>query len=120
MDLSLPLLLSIIIMSASGCATWRPYDRSELKSGLPLPNTLRATRQDSSRVAIVFPTVKSDTLYGRRNDRPIAVPLSDIVSLERERLNAGRTIAAVIGIPAVALGFTFLVLCMDSDCAPTY
>jgi hypothetical protein len=55
---SLPVLLSIIIKSALGCATWRPYDRSGLNSGLPLPSTLRATRPDSSRVAMVFPTVK--------------------------------------------------------------
>jgi len=75
MDLSLPpTLLSIMILSGSGCTTWWPYDRSTLNSGLPLPNTLRATRQDSSRVAMVFPTVKSNTLYGRRNDRPVAVP----------------------------------------------
>jgi hypothetical protein len=104
-----------------GCATWRAY---ELTPGpgveQSLPYRLRATREDSARIALTSPFVRADTLYGRVHGDTVAVPLEEIVGLERERISLGRTIGAVIGIPAVALGVTYLILCGDGECQPTY
>ena len=41
----------------------------------------------------------------------VGVPVAEIVHLERQRVHAGRTAAVVVGVPAVALGVTYVILC---------
>jgi hypothetical protein len=104
-----------------GCAIWRPYDAGPgLSPGQSLPYQLRATRADSSRLALTTPFVRADTLYGRVRGDTVGVPLAEIVRLERERVSPGRTAAVLIGVPAVALGVTYLIVCGSNDCSPDY
>lgn len=115
-----PLLL-VLAFAVAGCATWRPYDTTPaLGAGQSLPHRLRATRQDRTRVALTAPFVRADTLYGRVHGDTVAVPIAEITQLERERLNLGRTLGVVIGVPALALGVIYLIECGDSRCQPTY
>jgi hypothetical protein len=120
-------LLRIVTMSTAcllwGCVTWRPYEVGQDDGrGNAFPHLLRVTRHDSSRVVLTAPFVRDDTLYGLRRMRgdTLAFPMTQIVHLERERLSLGRTLAVGIGIPAAALGITYLVVCVDNDCSPGF
>jgi hypothetical protein len=64
--------------------------------------------------------VRADTLYGRMHGDKVAVPIAEIIGLERERLSLGRTLGVVIGVPVVALGVTYFILCGEGQCEPTY
>jgi hypothetical protein len=112
----------VLILALSGCFAWQPYDaNSTLAAGHSLPHRLRATRQDSTRIALTAPFIRSDTLFGRFHHDTVAVPLADIASLERERFSIWRMLGVTLGVPAAALGFTYLIVCGANDCQePTY
>ena len=118
-----PRLLAALLVSlpVSGCATWRSYEAGPgLSAGQSLPYYLRATREDSSRTVLTAPFVRADTLYGQRDRDLIAVPVAEIVHLERQRVNPGRTAALVFGVPAAALGLTYIFVCGSNDCNPGF
>jgi len=105
------------------CATWRSYELGpEVSAGKALPHLLRATRQDSSRVVLTAPFTRADTLYGRKRVRgdTVALPMTEIIHLERERLSLDRTLALTIGVPVVTLGVTYLLVCGSNDCNPGF
>ena len=114
-----PRLLAVLLLSlpVGGCATWRSYDAGPgLSAGQSLPYYLRATREDSSRTVLTAPFVRADTLYGGGDRERIGVPVAEIVHLERQRVNPGRTAALVFGVPAVALGVSYVILCGINSC----
>ena len=110
-----------MVLLVSGCVTWRPYD---LEPGPvaeeSLPYLLRATRHDSSRMVLTEPFVRADTLYGRIKRDTVSLPVTEILRLEREHLSLERTLAVAIGVPVMALGVTYLVVCGNNDCSPEY
>jgi hypothetical protein len=110
------------MLALIGCSAWRPYDaNAKLVAAQSLPHRLRATRQDSTRIALTAPFVRSDTLFGRFHHDTVAVPLSEIASLERERFSIWRTLGVTLGVPAAALGLTYLIVCGGVECEePTY
>ena len=118
------LLIAATVVALSSCASWRTYDSTgRLSPGQPLPYRLRATREDSSRIALNAPFVRSDTLYGRVHGDTVGVPLAAITRLERERINAGKTALAVVGVPVAGfavLGLTYLIVCGSEGCGPDY
>jgi len=112
--------LMVVTLGLGGCASWKAYDLAP-NADHTLPYRLRATRQDSTRIALTSPFIRGDTLYGRVQRDTVAVPMKEIAGLERERIDAGRTIGVVVGVPAVALGITYLILCTGGDgCQATY
>lgn len=114
-----PRLLAALLLSlpVGGCATWRSYDAGPgLSAGQSLPYYLRATREDSSRMVLTAPFVQADTLYGRSDGDRVGVPVAEIIHLERQRVHAGRTAAVVVGVPAVALGVSYVILCGINSC----
>ena len=84
------------------------------------PYTLRATLSDRSRLALTAPFVRADTLYGRVRGDTVGVPVAEVFGLERQRISPERTAAVLIGVPAVALGVTYLVVCGSNECSPDY
>lgn len=80
---------------------------------------VHATRPDSSRVELTAPFVRSDSLYGRVRADTVGVALADIANLERSRISPLRSAALVVGVPAVAFGFAYLVLC-EMSCEEGY
>jgi hypothetical protein len=110
------LLWGATALAMVACTTWQPLaqdlDRSRLAN---LPYSLRVTRTDGSRRAVLAPFVRGDTLFGRVARDTIAVPLAGIRHLERERFSAGRTTVLLLAIP-VALVVALRVHCGDSWC----
>ena len=104
----------------SGCASWHAYDSARaLHPGQSLPYQVRATRSDSSRIELTAPFVRSDSLYGRVRGDTVGVALADIATLERSRISPLRSAALVIGVPVVAFGLAFIVLC-EMSCESDY
>jgi hypothetical protein len=113
-------LLLILGLILGGCVSWRPYETGpSLGAKGHLPTSLRATRQDRSRLVLAAPFVRGDTLYGRLRDDTLGVPMGEIAGLEWERLSAGRTAGLLLGVPAV-LGLTYLAMCGSSQCEGDY
>jgi hypothetical protein len=115
-----PHLSVITALMLAACTTWQPLAQGS--AGAPparLPYSLRITRLDSSRVAVLAPFVRQDTLFGRKARDTLAVPLQQIRGLERERFSVARTAAVILAIP-VALVVVYLVECGNHRCSPTY
>jgi hypothetical protein len=115
-----PYLCVITALMLAACTTWQPLARGSI--GAPparLPYSLRITRLDSSRVAVLAPFVRQDTLFGRKGRDTLAVPLQHIRGLERERFSMGRTAAVILAIP-VALVVVYIFECGNHRCSPTY
>jgi hypothetical protein len=110
-----------MVLLVGGCVTWRPFDLEPSPSAdKSLPYLLRATRHDSSRIVLTAPFVRANTLYGRMRRDTVSLPVSEILRLERERLSLDRTLAIAIGVPVMALGVTYLVVCGSNDCNPGF
>jgi hypothetical protein len=113
-------LVFLLGLTLGGCVSWRPYEAgSSLSAKEHLPTSLRATRQDSTRLVLASPFVRGDTLYGRVGYDTLGVSMEEIVGLEWERLSAGRTAGLLLGVPAV-LGLTYLAMCGGSQCEGDY
>lgn len=107
----------------SGCVTWQPYELDpDAGPGRAVPHLLRVTQQDSSRIVLTAPFVRADTLYGLKRVRgdTLALPTTQITRLEHERLNLGRTLAVGLGVPALALGVAYYLVCVENDCSPGF
>jgi hypothetical protein len=112
--------LAVILLLLTGCYTWRPYEVGPmLIPGQSLPQHLRATRHDSTRVTLTAPFVRSDTLFGHLDGDTVAVPGPAIASLERLRFSIERTLGLAL-VPAAALGLGYLIVCGDRGCETHY
>ncbi len=110
-------------LSLAGCFSWRPWEpAAPLSPSAGLPYRLRATLGDSSRVQLTSPFVRADTLYGRSGPTrdTVALAVTEVRGLERERFSVWRTLGLTVGAPAVALVVLYAVICGDGDCKPTY
>jgi hypothetical protein len=64
---------------------------------LRMPTSLRVWAPDHEATVLAWPFVRADTLYGRSRGNTLSIPLSAVRRLERQRLEVGRTVAAVVG-----------------------
>lgn len=81
-----------------GCAHWEPYPLPAPAPEAPrLPTSLRVWAAARAPTVLVWPRVRADTLYGSSRGDTLAIPLSAVRRLERQRLDVGRTVAAVAG-----------------------
>jgi hypothetical protein len=112
--------LAVLVLLLTGCYTWQPYeDGRMLIAGEPLPDSLRATRRDSTRVTLSEPFVRSDTLFGYLHGDTVAVPVLDIARVQRLGFSTARTLGLAL-VPAAALGLTYLIICGNRGCEPHY
>ena len=109
-----------LLLLLGACATWQPYDApGTLQPNQNLPYQIRATRADSSRVALTSPFLKADSLFGRERGDTIGLPLADITQLERSRTSLWRTAVTLIAVPAVGLALAYVIVC-GSGCEADY
>lgn len=99
-------LLPAILLT--GCAHWESYPVPSAGGPSPrFPSSLRVTAEGAPAV-VVEPFVRADTLYGTSRGDSVAVALHTIQSLERQRLDGGRTFIAVFGGLTAWLGLGLL------------
>jgi hypothetical protein len=108
------------------CTSWQvePATPAELLG--KRPSMVRLTTSDSSRVVLLDPEVRGDTLYGHRQlpdqsraEQPEAIALAQVQEIAILRSDPTKTTLLVTGI-AVA---TFSTLCFLGDafgCGPDY
>jgi hypothetical protein len=77
---------------------------------------------DSSQVELTSPFVRADTLFGRSGPKrdTLALLVTEVRRLGRERFSIWRTLGVTVGAPAAALIAVFALVCGDGDCQPTY
>lgn len=109
-----------LLLLLGACATWQPYDApGPAQSDQNLPYRIRATRADSSRVALTSPFLKADSLYGREHGDTIGLALADITGLERSRTSVWRTAVTLLAVPVVGFALGYIILC-ESRCQTGY
>jgi hypothetical protein len=116
LSVALRCLSVITALMLAACTTWQPLARDSI--GAPparLPYALRITRMDSSRVTVLGPFVRQDTLFGRQARDTLAVPLEEVRSLDMARFSAVRTAAVLLAIP-VALVVAYTIECGHHRC----
>jgi hypothetical protein len=114
-----PYLSLIAALVLAACTTWQPLARDSTGAPLArLPYAVRITRLDSSRVALLAPFLRQDTLFGRRARDTLAVPLHQIRGVERQQFSVVRTAAAILAIP-VAFVIVYTIKCGDHRCGPS-
>jgi hypothetical protein len=88
----------LVVILLLGCSHWEPFPVPTPHAEAPrLPTSLRVWKSDHAATVLSWPLVRGDTLYGRSRGDTLAIPLSAVQRLERQRLEVGRTTAAVVG-----------------------
>jgi hypothetical protein len=86
----------VLLPLVTACTRWEPYVVSP-DPAPPLPSSLRVSTPSRTSLVLVQPFVQRDTLYGRSRGDTLGIELHVIDKLERPRLDASRTAAAVLG-----------------------
>ena len=109
--------LMLLSTQLAACTTWRVQQLAPARLMTERhPNSVRITRADQTRLVIAQPTIVGDTLIGAADvtrlgaGKPLHVAVDDIRLIETRQVDAGRTIALFLGVPAVAIA-TFMLLC---------
>ena len=98
-----------------GCVSWHPIGLAAgVSETRPLPFRVRVTRVDSSRVTVLAPFLRADTLYGRLAGDTIGIPLSAIGHAEREQTHLVLTAAVVLMAPIVFVATLYFISCGSS------
>lgn len=102
-------------MVLSGCQGWRA--QTNPTPGAQLANPARVTRTDGSVVVMRDAAVSRDSVAGTGEAGRVAIPLSEVRSIEARRMDGGRTALLTVGILAGLLG---LVVLAASNVPPSY
>ena len=98
------------VLGLAACTTWRPMpNRITPDDRATLPHGLRVTRSDGSRVVLLYPFFRGETLYGTWYRDTLAIPPDSISGVERERFSVLRTVALLAAIPLAAYAY----ICRD-------
>jgi len=101
----------VVCLLAQSCTSW------QTQPGAPgqvlaskTPERVRVNRPDGSRVELVHPVISGDTLSGNRPGSPaddpagrIAMPLSEVQSVDIQRVSAGKTVLLIGGLGLTAI-----------------
>ena len=103
----------------SGCHGWRP--QANPTPGAQLPNPARVTRTDGSVLVLRGAAVSQDSITGTAERSGgagrVAIPLSQVRSIDARGMDGGRTALLTVGILAGLLG---LVALAASNIPPSY
>jgi len=88
----------------AACTTWRPAaDPARALSERPAIPRARLVLRDSNRVTLDRPVVRSDSIVGevwRGGATRVAVPLAEVVRVERAEYSAGRSLGLAAAVAA--------------------
>lgn len=101
-------LIALALINATACTTWQPISQPVPEKPRPDPGQLfRVRSAQGERQEITKVEFRNDSMFGstasaRYGEMPIAVAMSDVRSVERQHVDAGRTAGLVlIGAAAV-------------------
>jgi hypothetical protein len=101
--------LSLLVASSllAGCQSWRNSSHPLPQVLADQPSQVRVTRNDGGRFTLRRPRLSGDTLVGDLTSSAasgtIAVPLSEVRSLEVRRFNGLKTAGLIAGVGATAI-----------------
>jgi hypothetical protein len=107
--------LFLLLTYLNACTSWRV-------AGVPpqqaiedshYRKSVRVTTADHRTIEVSHPQLRQDTLVGQVNNRPIAIPLSEIRTLAVRRTDTGRTILLLVGLAAVTGAALLAAVCVD-------
>ncbi|HJP85956.1 MAG TPA: hypothetical protein VJ852_08205 [Gemmatimonadaceae bacterium] len=118
-------LLGALAACVCGCYNWSPTEMPPTGGALPgNPKQVQVTRVDGAFVTLRDPVISADSLVGftyirGQGNVRLAIPKTDIKSLNASTFSSGRTAGLVVGIAAAAAGALYLAL-RNSDLQPIY
>jgi hypothetical protein len=118
-------LLAVLGLHAGACMSWKAQPVSPDQVVAKKPDQVRLTLANSSRIVIARPAIIGDSLIGtppgadtKRIAQRLAVPLSDIRSVEVQRVNGAKTALLVAGLGVTALAVIAAADCCGPDFKP--
>jgi hypothetical protein len=105
---------SLILVQA--CTTWKATMAPLPEVVAAHPDRIRVTRRDSGQIEVKRPVVAADTLRGTHRDRPVAIPVDEILRVEARGASGARygILAGVLIVVASAALILVLVNAMTS------
>ena len=116
------ILASVVLgLQAAACMSWKTQPVSPDQVVARKPDQVRVTLASGGRIVVVRPTIVGDSLIAApagsdstRSAERLAIPLSDVRSVEVQRVNAGKTALLIGGVGLTAL----VVIAAASDPGP--
>jgi hypothetical protein len=116
-------LLAALGLHAGACMSWKTQPVSPDHIVAQDPDQVRVTLGNGSKVVVARPAIIGDSLIGaptganpKRSAQRLAIPLSDIQSVEVRRVNAGKTALLVAGLGVTAM----VVIAAANCCGPDF
>jgi hypothetical protein len=104
--------LSVLALPTPACVTWETQPVSPDQVVDQKPSQVRITHAGGGRTIMAGPTIVGDSLIGAAADsqtghstRRLSTALSDIQSVEVQRVNGGKTALAIVGVGLATLMF---------------
>ena len=105
------ILASVVLgLQAAACMSWKTQPVSPDQVVARKPDQVRVTLASGGRIVVVRPTIVGDSLIAApagsdstRSAERLAVALSDVRSVEVQRVNAGKTALLIGGVGLTAL-----------------
>ena len=103
---------AVLWLGFAGCTSWKdPGYTVEQVVNIERPYELRARLSDGSQIEIKSPRLESDSLIGAGPNDPetgrmtrVAIPLTDVVSVEVKRSDGVKTAALAVGTGILVIG----------------
>jgi hypothetical protein len=108
--------LSALLIFASACTSWHATMAPLPEVVREHPDRIRVTQRDSGQIEVRHPVVAADTLRGIHDDRPVAIPVEEILRVEARRASAAKygVLAGVLIVAASAALILVLINAMTS------
>jgi hypothetical protein len=104
--------LSALVLHTSACMTWETQQVSPDQVVSRNPSQVRITHAGGGRTIMAGPAIVGDSLVGVPAEsqsapgaRRVATALSDVQSVEVQRVNGGKTALAIAGVGLAGLLF---------------
>ncbi len=117
-----PIALVLLVLHLAGCKTWQPTTvgpRQLIEE--ERPSQVRIFGSNGTQLTLSGPTLQGDSIIGTRErlrrTETLIVPFSGIQGIAVKRLDAWRTLGAILVGPACFIGVV-LVACAGGGCDP--
>jgi hypothetical protein len=118
-------LLTLLGLSAEGCVSWKTQSVAPDQVVAQRPDQVRLTVVGGGHVVVAGPAIVGDSIVGapaganpRQIAQRLAIPLSDIQSVEVLRVSGGKTALLIAGLGVTAMAVIAAANCCGPDFKP--